>query len=120
MDSLPPFTWLDSRSAGVLAHVSSLPGDYGIGNLGSGARQFIDFLSQAGVRYWQICPLGPTGFGDSPYQLFSACAGNPYFIDLGELLAADLLVEADVEPLRGLSADSVNYGLLYERFWPVL
>jgi len=62
--------WLDFRAAGVLAHVSSLPGDYGIGNVGAGGRAFIDFLAAAGVRYWQICPIGPTGYGDSPYQLF--------------------------------------------------
>ena len=80
-----PSTWLTTRSAGVLALVSSLPGNYGIGNLGCGARAFIDFLAGAGVRHWQFCPIGPTGYGDSPYQLFSGRAGNPYFIDLGEL-----------------------------------
>lgn len=79
----PPTSWLNIRAAGVLAHVSSLPGDYGIGNLGAGARGFVDFLADAGVRYWQICPIGPTGFGDSPYQLFSGRAGNPYLIYLG-------------------------------------
>jgi len=113
-------TWLDTRTAGVLAHVSSLPGDYGIGNLGPGARRFVDLLAAAGIRYWQICPLGPTGYGDSPYQLFSGHAGNPYFIDLGELVAAGLLAKAEVAPLRQLPAERVDYGWLYESFWPVL
>ncbi|HVZ65954.1 MAG TPA: 4-alpha-glucanotransferase [Lacunisphaera sp.] len=113
-------TWLTTRSAGVLAHVTSLPGDYGIGNLGLPARQFVDFLAAAGVRYWQICPIGPTGYGDSPYQLFSGRAGNPYFIDLGELLAAGLLTKADLVDLRRLPAERVDYGRLYELFWPVL
>ena len=115
-----PATWLTTRTAGVLAHVSSLPGAYGIGNLGSGARAFIDFLADARVRYWQICPIGPTGFGDSPYQLFSGRAGNPYFIDLGELRDAGLLEPAELAPLQALPASRVDYGRLYELFWPVL
>jgi 4-alpha-glucanotransferase len=119
MDSSPP-TWLTTRSAGVLAHVSCLPGEHGIGNLGPGARAFVDFLAAAGVRHWQICPLGPTGYGDSPYQLFSANAGNPYFIDLGELAAEGLLLPEELVPLRALPAGNVDYGRLYELFWPVL
>lgn len=119
MDHFPP-TWLDTRSAGVLAHVSSLPGDYGIGNLGAPARKFVDFLGKAGVRYWQICPLGPTGYGDSPYQLFSSNAGNPYFIALDELVAAGLLTTGELEPLRQLPEERTDYGELYRRFWPVL
>src|SRR5271157_1397212 len=107
-------TWLETRSAGVLAHVSSLPGRCGIGNLGAGARSFVDFLGRAGVRYWQICPLGPTGYGDSPYQTFSGRAGNPYFIDLDELEEAGLLTDDDLAPLSGLPSDHVDYGLLYE------
>jgi 4-alpha-glucanotransferase len=113
-------SWLDTRSAGVLAHVSSLPGPYGIGNLGESARAFIDLLSEAKVRYWQICPLGPTGYGNSPYQTFSGQAGNPYFIDLDELVFAGLLEPADVAPLRALPAPQVDYGKLYELFWDVL
>ncbi len=119
MDKPPP-TWLTTRAAGVLAHVSCLPGDYGIGNLGPGARGFVEFLSAAGVRYWQICPIGPTGYGDSPYQLFSSAAGNPYFIDLGELVAAGLLEPAELAGLRGLPVGRVDYGRLYQLFWPVL
>ncbi len=119
MDSYPQ-TWLQIRTAGVLAHLSSLPGDYGIGNLGPGARAFIDFLASARVRYWQICPIGPTGYGDSPYQLFSGRAGNPYFIDLGDLQAAGLLQAAELAPLRALPAAEADYGGLYQNFWPVL
>lgn len=115
-----PPTWLTLRSAGVLAHISSLPGEYGIGNLGLGARQFVDFLADAGFRQWQICPIGPTGYGDSPYQLFSSNAGNPYFIDLGELAAAGLLELSELEPLQELPATHTNYGELYRVFWPVL
>ena len=113
-------TWLNTRSAGVLAHISCLPGRYGIGNLGPGARSLVDLLGRAGVRYWQICPIGPTGYGDSPYQTFSGRAGNPYFVDLGELVDAGLLKEADVAPLHGLPAARVDYGRLYEQFWRVL
>ena len=119
MENLP-HSWLTTRTAGVLAHVSSLPGDYGIGNLGPGARSFVDFLAESGVRYWQICPIGPTGFGDSPYQLFSGRAGNPYFIDLGELLADGLLTDPEVAGLRQLPAGRVDYGRLYENYWAVL
>jgi len=113
-------SWLNTRTAGVLAHLSSLPGEYGIGHLGRGARDFVDFLQAAGVRYWQICPIGPTGHGDSPYQLFSGRAGNPYFIDLGELLEDGLLTKADVARLRKLPTGTVDYGQLYENFWSVL
>src|SRR5208283_6222841 len=105
-----PATWLDCRSAGVLAHISSLPGRYGIGNLGAGTRNLVDFLGRAGVRYWQICPVGPTGFGDSPYQTFSGRAGNPYFIDLDELALAGLLTDGDLAPLCILPNDRVDYG----------
>ena len=113
-------TWLTVRSVGVLAHVSSLPGDYGIGNLGPAARQFVDHLASLGVRNWQICPLGPTGYGDSPYQLFSSNAGNPYFIDLGELASMGLLKQQELEPLRHLPTQRTDYGELYRLIWPVL
>jgi 4-alpha-glucanotransferase len=116
----PPPSWLIRRGAGVLAHVSSLPGEYGIGNLGAGARRFVDFLAGAQFRYWQICPIGPTGYGDSPYQLFASNAGNPYFIDLGELVAGNLLDSEDLASLRRLPSGNVEYGQLYERFWSVL
>lgn len=113
-------SWLNTRSAGVLTHLSTLPGEFGIGNLGASARRFVDFLGEAGVRHWQICPLGPTGYGDSPYQAFSSMAGNPYVIDLGELIAAGLLSEQETAGLRALPRDHVDYGALYQSFWPVL
>ena len=65
------------RASGILMHISSLPSPWGIGTLGREARAFADFLAAAGQKYWQILPLGPTGYGDSPYQTGSACAGNP-------------------------------------------
>ena len=74
------------RASGILMPVFSLPGPYGIGTLGREAYRFVDFLAAAGQSYWQILPIGPTGYGDSPYQSFSAFAGNPYFIDF-DLLA---------------------------------
>ena len=76
--------------------LSALDGPYGIGTMGSQAREFIDFLARAGQKYWQILPLGPTGYGDSPYQAFSSFAGNPYFIDLDELVAEGLLDEQEL------------------------
>ena len=76
------------RSSGILMAVSSLPSPYGIGTLGKAAYDFADFLKDAGQSYWQMLPLGPTSYGDSPYQSFSAYAGNPYFID-PDMLAAD-------------------------------
>jgi len=100
--------------------VSSLPSATGIGNFGEPAYRFVDFLHQCGLRTWQICPLGPTGYGDSPYQCFSAFAGNPYFIDLAPLVQAGLLTEADCAPLRELPTDHVDYGWLYSAFWPIL
>ena len=120
MNAALPANWLDTRSAGVLAPISTLPGRYGIGNLGEGARRFVDFLGEAGVRHWQICPIGPTGYGDSPYQLFSGRAGNPYFIDLGELVSAGLLTAQEVEDLGRAESTRVDYGRLYACFWPVL
>ena len=69
------------RSSGILMHISSLPGKYGIGTFGKEAYEFVDFLKKSGQSYWQILPLGQTSYGDSPYQCFSAFAGNPYFVD---------------------------------------
>lgn len=117
---LPLYNWLDQRSAGVLLHVSSLPSETGIGNLGAAAYAQIDFMQAAGFHVWQICPLGPTGYGDSPYQCFSAFAGNPYFIDLAPLVADGLLLDAELDALRALPQDSVDYGALHQLFWPIL
>ena len=79
------------RCSGILMPISSLPGGYGIGSMGKPAHDFVDFLAKAGQTIWQILPVGPTGYADSPYQSCSAFAGNPYFIDL-DMLAADGLL----------------------------
>ena len=112
---------LTKRESGILMPLSSLPGGYGIGSLGAPARRFVDFLVRAGQSVWQILPVGPTGYGDSPYQSCSAFAGNPYFIDL-DLLAADgLLSRADYAFLDwGDDPERVDYGLLYQKRLPVL
>ena len=87
------------RASGILMPVFSLPGPYGIGTLGDEAFAFVDFLAAAKQTYWQILPIGPTGYGDSPYQSFSAFAGNPYFIDFRLLAADGLLTEAELPRL---------------------
>lgn len=118
--SRPLFNWLQERAAGVLLHPTCLPGDFGIGTLDGQAGQFLEFLAAAGFRYWQVCPLGPTGFGDSPYQCFSAFAGNPYLIDLAALARAGLVAENALGPLLFLNSDRVDYGALWQLKWPVL
>lgn len=109
------------RSSGVLMHLSSLPSPYGIGTMGQAAREFIDFLAESGQTYWQILPICPTGFGDSPYQSFSTFAGNPYFIDLDGLYEIGILEKADYETVSwGSAPDQADYGVLYEKRYPVL
>lgn len=98
------------RSSGVLLHPTSLPGPYGIGELGAQARHFIDWLAHAGQKYWQVMPLGPTGYGDSPYQAFSAFAGNPYLIDLTTLKDEGLLTEADFVAMPPFDPYKVDFG----------
>jgi 4-alpha-glucanotransferase len=120
MSHAPLYNWLDERTAGVLLHVSCLPSETGIGNLGTGAYRYIDFLHASGMSVWQICPLGPTGYGDSPYQCFSAFAGNPYFIDLQPLLAEGLITDEEYGRLNELPRDHVDYGAVYHTLWPVL
>lgn len=83
------------RSSGILMHITSLPSPYGIGTLGREAYAFVDFLKKAGQRYWQILPIGPTGYGDSPYQCYSAFAGDSLMIDLRQLITARLIAEDD-------------------------
>ena len=81
------------RGAGILLPISSLPSPYGIGSMGKEAYEFVDRLKEAGQRYWQVLPIGPTSFGDSPYQSLSAFAGNPYFIDFDILIHEGLLTQ---------------------------
>ncbi len=110
----PLFHWLKTRGAGVLLHPTSLPGNTGIGTLGKEALNFLDFLAAAGFKYWQVCPLGPTGFGDSPYQTFSAFAGNPYLIDLDTFVQQGWIDDADLQELKALPADAVDYGAQWQ------
>jgi 4-alpha-glucanotransferase len=99
-----------SRSSGILLHVTSLPGEHGIGDLGSSAYEFVEFLAQSRQKIWQVLPLGPTGYGDSPYQLFSAFAGNPLLIDLHALQERGLLSVHDLAGASELPRDHVAYG----------
>jgi 4-alpha-glucanotransferase len=115
----PLFSWLKTRGAGVLLHPTCFPGTQGCGVFDEHAVRFLDFLKASGLRYWQVCPLGPTGYGDSPYQCFSAFAGNPYLVDLAVLVRAGLLSAGDLGPLAALSADRVDYGAIY-RLKPAL
>ena len=108
------------RAAGVLLHLSALPGPGPIGSLGAEAKHFVDFLSQAGFTWWQICPLGPTGYGDSPYQALSVFAGNPYLLDLKDLEKRGLLEEFEVKNIQRGDETSVNYGRLWEELRPLL
>ena len=102
------------RECGILLPVASLPSRYGIGAFSKEAFQFVDQLKEAGQQYWQILPLGPTGYGDSPYQAFSAFAGNPYFIDLEQLIKEELLTEEECEAADfGTNSRYIDYGKLY-------
>lgn len=108
------------RTAGILFPISSLPSPYGIGTLGKAAYDFIDFLSASGQTEWQILPVGPTGYGDSPYQSFSSMAGNPYFIDLDLLAANGLLRKEEIGSDWGKNPAQVDYHLLFQRRFDVL
>ena len=85
------------RGAGILLSITSLPSKYGIGCFSKSAYEFADWISEAGQSYWQILPLGPTSYGDSPYQSFSTYAGNPYFISLEDLVEEKVLTEEECE-----------------------
>jgi len=107
------------RRSGILLHVSSLPSNYGIGTFGKAAYDFVDFLSRSKQTYWQILPLGPTSYGDSPYQTFSAFANNPYFIDLDILVEQGLLTKEEITSTF-YSPRDVEYKELYEERFIVL
>src|SRR5690554_2384252 len=107
------------RKAGVLLHISSLPSKYGIGTFGKSAYDFIDKLKEAKQSYWQILPLGPTSYGDSPYQSFSVFALNPYFIDLSFLVRDNLLLETEIIDSTN-HKKYVNYEKLYQERFTVL
>lgn len=103
------------RSGGILLHPTSLPGSSGIGDLGANAFEFVDWLAAAGCRLWQVLPLTPTGYGNSPYQCFSAFAGNPYLINVDLLVKDGLLSDSDIAAgspavLKGASTARVDYG----------
>lgn len=108
------------RSAGILLPIFSLPSPYGIGSLGREAREFADFLHEAGQAWWQILPVGPTGAGDSPYTSVSTFAGNPLFLDLEALAADGLLDLADLDTARVPAVDKIDYTALYARREPLL
>ncbi len=102
------------RSGGVLMHISSLASPYGIGTMGKEARDFADFLKEAGQSYWQILPVVPTGYGDSPYSSFSTFAGNPYLIDLDQLKDEGLLKEEEYASINwGENPEQVDFGILF-------
>ena len=107
------------RKSGILLPISSLPSEYGIGTLGEKAYKFVDFLALAKQSYWQVLPLGPTSYGDSPYQSFSSFAGNPYFIDLSILKEEGLLEEDDLLELAQFEG-RIDYGAQYYYRYPIL
>ena len=110
-----------TRSSGILMPMSSLPSPYGIGTMGKTAYEFVDFLKAAGQKYWQLLPMGPTSYGDSPYASFSTFAGNPYFIDLDMLVEEGLLKKTDLKGIRwSVKKDRVDYGLIFQSRFKVL
>jgi 4-alpha-glucanotransferase len=116
----PLMPWLNERASGALLHPLSLHGTPGCGVLGPAVREFLQFLREAEMTYWQVLPLGPTGYGDSPYQCFSAFAGNPYLIDIDPLVENGLLRGDELQPLQKLEEGKVDYSGLYRIKWPLL
>ena len=113
-------TMLD-RGAGILMPVSGLPSPYGIGTFGKAAYEFVDFLKKARQKYWQVLPVGPTSYGDSPYQSFSAFAGNPYFIDLDTLAEEGLLTREEIDACYwGDDVTQVAYDAVFWYRFPLL
>ena len=109
------------RGSGILMHITSLPGPYGVGTMGKESYKFVDFLKKAGQKYWQILPLTPTGYGDSPYQSCSAYAGNHYLIDLDMLVQQGLLLLEEITACNwGENKNRADFGLLYKNRLQVL
>jgi 4-alpha-glucanotransferase len=111
------------RSSGVLLHPTSLPGRFGIGDLGAGALEFVEALAAAGQRVWQVLPLGPTGYGDSPYQCFSAFAGNPLLIGLDDLVRDGLLTISEATGPDGFAPGDVDFARVIahrQTLWPLV
>src|SRR5512137_2935716 len=108
------------RRSGILLHPTSLPGKHGIGDLGKPAFSFANFLAAAGQSLWQVLPLGPPGYGNSPYQCSSSLAGNPLLIDLEELAAQGLLSLEDLQELPAFPADRVDFGAVIQYKWRFL
>ena len=108
------------RSSGILLHPTSLPGPYGVGSFDQEAWDWVDFLDRTRQTVWQVLPLGPTSYGDSPYQSFSTHAGNPYLIGLGRMVEEGLLEEADLAGAPAFPPDRVDYGALYHWKLPLL
>ena len=112
---------MSERAAGILMPITSLPSEYGIGCFSKSAYDFVDWLKEAGQSYWQILPLGPTSYGDSPYQSFSTFAGNPYFISLKELIREGVLKKEDCDKVNwGKTANSVDYEKIYKGRYKLL
>ena len=109
------------RKSGILMHISSIPSDYGIGTMGKESYKFIDFLKSSGQSYWQVLPINPTSYGDSPYQSPSAFAGNPYFIDLDMLKDEGLLMQNEIDNyFFGNNPLDIDYYLLFQNRYPLL
>ena len=109
------------RASGLLMHIASLPNKYGIGKLGKEAYDFVDYLARCGQKVWQLLPLSPTSYGDSPYQSFSIFAGNPYFISFETLEAEKLLEKSEYDSIEWCVSDRyIEYGILYEEIFAVL
>ena len=109
------------RKSGILFHISSLPNDYGIGTMGKEAYEFVDYLEECGQSLWQILPLSPTSYGDSPYQSFSIYAGNPYFISLEVLEDEGLLKKEEYADIKWRENERyIDYGTIYDNIYVVL
>src|SRR5262249_17853760 len=102
------------RASGILLHPTSLPGRFGIGDLGPTAYRFADFLIASGQSLWQVLPLGPTGYGDSPYACYSAFAGNTLLISPEKLTAEGLLAQDELDEIPSLSGEMVDFGRAHE------